>query len=250
MILMTSLRSWLVSGAVLTAMAGAATSASAQEGRIGLHVNFGAQSGSGNLSQQLRPTIYDETATIDISQGYKNGPLVDVGGDYIVFGRFGVGVSYSHTSGDGNAALAGQIPDPLYYDLPRGAAASVTGQTHAENAVHISALYRFAAAPKLDVTVGIGPTFFSVKQDLVTRVDVTEGASGPVMAPTSTELSDSAVGVNISADAAYMVTKNIGAGLLLRFARSTATLTAPEATGSVDVRTGGFQVGVGLRVRF
>ena len=247
---MTSLRSWFVSGAVLAAAAGTAAPAAAQDGRIGLHVNFGAQGGSGDISQRLTPTIYDETATIDISQTYESGPLVDVGGDYIVFGHFGVGASYSHTSGDGNAAVAGEIPHPLYYDLPRGAVASATGLNHVENAVHVSALYRFAATPKLDVTVGIGPTFFSVKQDLITRVNVSEDTSGPVMTVSASELSDSAVGVNVSADASYMVTRNIGAGLLLRFAKSTATLTSPDIAGSVDVRAGGFQVAVGLRVRF
>jgi len=253
---MTSLRSWLVSGAVLamsvlvTPPASAQAPPSAQDGRIGVHINFGAQTGSGDISQQLRPTIYDETATIDISQTYESGPLFDIGGDYLIYGRFGAGVSYSHTSGDGNATLAGQIPDPLYYDQPRGAAAQATGLNHTEDAVHISVIYRYPVTPKIDLTVGLGPTFFSVKQDLVSQVAVVETGSGPSMAPSVSEFSDSAAGVNVSGDVAYKITKNFGAGLLLRYAKSTVKFRPADATSSIDVRAGGFQVAVGVRARF
>ena len=152
-------------------------------GRATVHFNFGAQTGSGDISQTFTPLIYDEPATIDIAQTYETGGLIDVGGSYMVYGDFGVGVSYSHTSGDGDAAIAAQIPHPLFADQPRSASATATGLDHSENAVHISMLYRFAATPKLDVTVGLGPTFFSVNQDLVPTVDVTEASGGPVITP-------------------------------------------------------------------
>lgn len=258
---MTSSRSWLVSGVALLVGALAAAPASAQDGRLGLHVNFGAQTGSGDISQQLRPMIYDETAVIDINQTYESGPLVDVGGDYFLFrrsgvlGHVGVGVSYSHTSGDGNATLAGQIPDPLYADTPRSVVASASSLKHTENAVHLDVLYRFAATPKLGVTVGIGPTFFSMKQDLMTSVDITEVSTAPPFAPPNTtavvkRLSDTPAGVNVSGDVTYKVTRHIGAGLLLRFAKSTGKLQPSEATGPIKVRAGGFQVAVGVRARF
>jgi Outer membrane protein beta-barrel domain len=247
---MTSSRSWLVSGAVLAVAIAIAAPVSAQVGRLGAHVNFGAQTGSGDLAQQLKPTIYDETATVDISQTYESGPLVDVGGEYMLFGHFGVGVSYSHTSGDGNATLAGQIPDPLYYDRPRGAAAQASSLNHTENAVHISLLYRYAVMPKMDITVGLGPSFISLKQDLISQVAVSEAAGGPTLTPTAAQFSDSVGAVNISGDATYMITKNIGAGLLLRFAKATATLQPPDAATPIEVRAGGFQVAVGVRARF
>jgi opacity protein-like surface antigen len=259
---MISLRSWFVSLAVLVALLASApvqAQGTAQtqstggsswiNGRISLHVNFGAQVGSGDLTQRFTPIIYDETATIDIAQTYESGPLFDIGGSYTVYGDFGVGVSYSHTSGDGNATIAAEIPDPLVFDRPRAASATASSLGHSENQVHISMLYRFAAMPKLDVTVGIGPTFFSVKQDLVPTVEVTEASPSPVITPHVVEGSDSAVGVHVSADATYMVTDNIGAGVLLRFARSTAEVSA-ESSQSIDVKAGGFQIAAGVRVRF
>jgi hypothetical protein len=223
-------------------------------------LNFGAQAGSGDLSQHLTPTIYDEPATIDVAQTYESGPLVDVGGGYLFYekfgGKIGVGLSYSHTSGDGNATIAAEIPDPLVADpaLFRGAAAAANGLKHSEDQVHIFAMYRYTVSPKIDVTFGLGPTFFSVKQELVTTVNVTEPTrvppfGTPILEPVVVKGSDSAVGVNISGDLTYMVTETFGAGVLLRYAKSTAKITA-DGSQSTDVRAGGFQFAVGVRARF
>lgn len=219
------------------------------DGRASVYASFGAQTGSGDIAQTFTPTIYDEPATINIAQTYETGGLIDVGGSYMVYEDFGVGVSYSHTAGDGNATIAAGIPDPARFNNLRSASATATGLDHKEDAVHVSLLYRFAATPKIDVTVGLGPTFFSVKQDLVPNVDVTEASGGPVITPRVVKGSDSAVGVNVSADATYMVTDMIGAGLLLRYAKSTAEVSAADSP-SIDVRAGGFQIAVGVRVRF
>jgi hypothetical protein len=248
---MTSFRVFASSLCVLTGVL-AAGSAAAQtqgstppkEGRITASVNFGVQAGSGDFTQRLTPTIYLEPATIDIAH---------IGGSMLLFGNIGAGISYSRTGGDGAAAVAAQIPDPLFHDRPRGASASADGLDHTENAVHLQVLYRYAVTPKIDVTVGIGPTFFSVKQELIDDVAVTEAAGGPSIAPTVVEESDSAVGVNFGADVTYLVKamakQSIYAGVLLRYATGSAELTTPSG-GNVSVDAGGFQFGVGLRVRF
>ena len=133
---MTSLRSWFVSGAVL-AMAAAASPAQAQDSKFTASVNFGFQAGSGDISQSLQPIIYDEAAKVDVSQTYENGPLVDLGGSYMLFGKWGVGVAYNHTSGDGNATIAAEIPDPKVFDNPRAVSLSAAGLKHNEDAVHV-----------------------------------------------------------------------------------------------------------------
>ena len=248
---MTSFRTFVGGSCVLTALL-IASPASAQEGRFTASVNFGAQGGSGDFTQHLTPTIYDEPASISIAQTYESGPLFDIGGNYLVFGNIGVGVSYSHTAGDGNAILAGQIPDQLVFQplAPlRSATATAEGLDHSEDAVHLMVTYRFAASPKLDVTLGVGPTFFSVKQELVDTVTVTEAAGGPVMSPQVVEASDSPVGVNVGADVSYMVTKSFGAGVLLRYASGSADLVTPSGA-SLSLDAGGFQLGAGVRIRF
>jgi len=221
--------------------------ASAQESRVTASINFGAQARSGDFTQRLTPTIYDELALIDISQTFESGPLFDIGGGVTLFGNLGVGLSYSRTAGDGVASVAAQIPNQLFYDQPRGASASADGLDHTENAVHLQVFYRYAASPKIDVTVGIGPTFFSVKQQLIDGIDVTEPT--PTISAKVVEASDSPVGVNFSADLTYMVTKSMGAGVLLRYAAGSGDFATPSGS-SVSLDVGGFQFAGGLRVRF
>jgi hypothetical protein len=131
--------------------------------------------------------------------------------------------------------------------------AQANGLKHIEDQVHIFAMYRLAISPKMDVTFGIGPTFFSVKQELVSTVNVTEPTlvppfGTPTLEPVVIKGSDSAVGVNISGDFTYMISNRFGAGVLLRYAKSTANIDDNGTT--TEVRAGGFQFGVGARIRF
>lgn len=253
---MTSLRSWFVSGAAALALAAAVSPAQAQDKKFTASVNFGFQAGSGDISQNLQPVIYDETANIDIAQTYESGPLIDVGGSYMLFGKWGVGVAYNHTSGDGNAAIAAQIPDPKVFDNPRAMSLSANGLKHNEDAVHVDLLYRFAATPKIDVTVSGGPTFFSMKQEFVTEFAVSETSAppgpyvNPTVVPTVTGVKKSPVGFNIGADATYMLTDSMGVGLLLRFAHANPSLDVPNTPSPIEVRVGGFQIAGGFRYRF
>ena len=245
---MTSLRVVRVLGLAALAVLMSANSLHAQSsGRFAAGISFGAQTRSGDFTQRLTPTIYDETATVDIAQSYESGGLFDIGGEALIFGDLGVGIHFTRTAGDGTAAIAAQIPDPLFFDRLRAATATADGLDHTENAVHVQVLYRFAASPKLDVTVGLGPTFFSVKQELVNSVDVVEPT--PSITPQVVEASDSPVGVNVGADITYMVTDRVGAGVLLRYAPGSAELTPPGG-GPVSLDAGGFQFAAGVRVRF
>jgi len=252
---MTSLRSCFVSGAVL-AMVAAASPAHAQDSKFTASVNFGFQAGSGDISQSLQPIIYDEAAKVDVSQSYENGPLVDVGGSYMLFGKWGVGVAYNHTSGDGDATIAAQIPDPKVFDNPRAVSLSASGLKHNEDAVHVDVLYRFAATPKIDVTLSAGPTFFAMKQEFVTEFAVTETSPppgpyvNPTVTPTITGVKKSPVGFNIGADVTYMLTHSMGVGMLLRFAHANPSLDVPNTPTPIEVRAGGFQIGGGFRYRF
>lgn len=243
---MTSFRSCVAYVAVVAGVL-AAGPASAQSGRVSASINFGLQGSSGDFTQRLTPTIYDEQASVDIAQTYESGPLFDIGAGFLLFGNIGVGASYSRTAGDGVASVAARIPDPLFYDRPRGASASLDGLKHSENAVHLQVFYRFAASPKLDISVGVGPTFFSVKQDLIDSVTVAEPT--PAVTPVVAKLSDSPVGLNVGADVTYLFTKMIGAGVLLRYATGSADF-ATASGSSISLDAGGFQFAGGLRVRF
>jgi opacity protein-like surface antigen len=246
---MTSLRSYFAQAALVCAVLAVTAPAFAQEERITVGINFGVQAGSGDFGQRLTPLVYDEPAVFDIAQDYDGGALVDVGGTVLLFGNIGAGASYSRSGGDGTAVIAAQVPHPLIFDALRSTSATLGGLDHTENAVHLQVVYRYAVTPKLDVTVGLGPTFFTVRQALITAVDVSESGSNPVIAPRATEISDSAVGFNIGADLMYVLRPRFGVGALLRYSRGSAEYTIPDSS-TVDVDAGGLHFGVGARVRF
>lgn len=247
---MTSLRSYFVQAAALVcAVLAVSTPALAQEDRITVGINFGVQAGSGDFGQRLTPLVYEEPSVFEIAQDYDSGVLFDVGGTVLLFGNIGAGASYSRSGGDGSAVIAAQVPHPLIFDARRSASATLGGLDHTENAVHLQVVYRYAVTPKLDVTAGVGPTFFTVSQALITGFRVTESGNTPVIDPQPTELSDSAVGFNIGADVMYTIRPRLGVGVLLRYSRGTAEYTIPDSS-TVDVDAGGLHFGVGARYRF
>ena len=96
-----------------------------------------------------------------------------------------------------------------------------------------------------------GPSFFSVKQDIVNDFEISE--TYPYDTATFTRAiaasqSESAVGVNVGGDVAYFFTPNVGVGGTAQSSGATVEMTVPS--GTADVKAGGLQVGGGLRLRF
>jgi hypothetical protein len=218
-----------------------------------LHVNFGVQAASRDLNQDGAFELYDELATFRADTKIKGGPLFDIGGGYRVWENVYATISYTHLSDDSNANLTGNIPHPLVTDRLRPVSGSVNNLDHSENQWHLDALWRAPITTKFDVGVFIGPTIFSVNQDLVSGIEVAE--VGPPFTSVNvtninvTDASDTSVGFNLGADGTYMITPRFGAGVLLRFSHGSVELpNGPAATVKLDV--GGFQFAFGGRVRF
>ena len=97
-----------------------------------------------------------------------------------------------------------------------------------------------------------GPSFFSVRQELIT--DITWADSYPYDAATftgarTTNASGSKVGFNAGADVAYFFSPRLGVGATVQVAGATVQLLS-GAGSTQSVRTGGAHVGGGLRMRF
>ena len=208
-------------------------------------INGGFQAGSSNLDTSASFPLYEETATVSSTQKVSGGGFFDIGGAYRVYGNnILAGVSYTHTSSDADVNLTASIPDPAEFDKPRTVTATQSGAKHSENQVHLNVIWMLPVAHKLDIGVSAGPTIFSVKQQTITSLTVTE--PGPVVSAPLTEVSKTTVGINFGVDVQYVITKMIGVGGLARYAWGSA-----EIEGATDKLTvGGFQIGGGLRVRF
>jgi hypothetical protein len=147
-------------------------------------------------------------------------------------------------SSKSDGSLTGNVPDPVFFDRARAVTKTFTGLKHSENAVHIDAILMIPVANKMDVGISAGPTIFSVKQDTIPSLTVTE--PGPTVTTTVVSATKTTVGFNIGADLQYMLRKKYGVGGFARY--SVGSVSLPGATDKLTV--GGFQIGVGARVRF
>jgi hypothetical protein len=206
-------------------------------------VNVGMQIGSDTLDTSSTFPLYDETATVTSTQKIEGGAIFDIGGAYRVWGNnLLAGISYSRTSSDADVAISASIPDPDVFDQPRSVSDTQSGVKHTENAIHINAIWMMPVANKLDVGFFAGPTIFSVQQDTVLTLDVTEPV--PTVTAPLESVTKTTVGINLGVDVQYMVSPRWGVGGLARYSWGSADFEGDGLT------LGGLQLGAGVRVRF
>ena len=108
------------------------------------------------------------------------------------------------------------------------------------------ASWLFPVTNEFDVTVAVGPSIFSVKQEIVS-VNVPPGTQTANVSVDSE--SKTGVGAIIEVDGNYLLTRRWGAawgaGAFMRYAGAKVNLPSVP-----DLHAGGFQIGVGLRARF
>jgi hypothetical protein len=213
-------------------------------------VNAGAQVHSHTLSTSDSFTVYDETATVTSSANIKGGFLFDVSGGYRIiprFPRFGVSVGLSRTSSTGDGSVVATIPNPILFDSSRAVNIALDSLDHSEVAVNISAVLFMPVPDFLPdnalITFSVGPSIFTLKQELVTTVAIPAGTQDAV--PQVGSESKTAVGFHAGFDCTFPVTQMAGIGGFVRYSGGTVDL--PSAS---DVKVGGFQAGAGLRLGF
>jgi opacity protein-like surface antigen len=247
----------LIAVAAVVSLAAWPSTALAQQGPLGgkvyVSVNFGIQVGDNSLERTSTFDLYDETATIDISQTINNGAFFDFSGAYKVRDNLGFGMAYDFVSNSGDGTVSGSLPHPELFDQPRTFTASADDLSHSENAFQFQAVWFVPFTDKVDFTISGGPSVFSVKQELIRGVTFSEippnFTSVNIDSVEVIELRDSAWGFNIGADMTYALTPSIGVGALIRYSRGTVEFDVSD-TQTADVTAGGFQIGGGVRFKF
>jgi opacity protein-like surface antigen len=215
-----------------------------------LNVNFGVQEGSHTLDTSSTFGLYGETGTLTTTQPIDGGALFDIGAGYRVWKNLAVGLGYSRVQSDGDVTLEANIPDPNFFDRARGVTGVASNAEHAEHAIHLQGTWVMPVTDKMDVAFSFGPTIFMVSQDIATGISVAE-PTPTISSTTITRQDKTTVGINLGADVNYFFRPRIGAGLLVRYTTGSVDLAPEDGSLAVDsLSVGGFQVGVGLRVRF
>jgi hypothetical protein len=215
-------------------------------------INFGVQPSSTTFSATTTKPLYQESATIDTSYSTSSGAMFDGGVLIRVKRRFGLGVAVSSFSKSETASVTGTIPHPFFFNTPR-AISGVTGALdRSEVGVHIQAAY-VISSKRVDVAIAGGPSFFNVSQDLVADVTYTQAYpydTAAFAAAAVSKVSATQLGFNAGVDVGVKLSRRIGVGGLLRFARASINFPLPNTAAGVSTDVGGLQAGGGVRLFF
>lgn len=212
-----------------------------------------------NVSGGVQPTgrthvatgefdIYDETGTFEASLKTKSAGIFDIHTGVRVFDNALVSVAYTRYSDTIGAFVNARVPHPLFVDSFADATAEVGSLKHSENVVHMSVGYMVPVPglSKLRLLFHAGPTVFSLDKDVVLNVTVEPGTQN-IAGTTKQNVSGTTLGGHFGADVQYTITRQFGAGLLLRWAAG--TVDVPQIQGG-QVKVGGLTIGAGLRYSF
>jgi hypothetical protein len=222
--------------------------------RVLVTVGFGVEAGSSDMTDTLNFTLYEEAATATTTTTWSSGSFFEGSAAVRVYRNFTVGLGYHQETNTTGTDISGSAPHPVFFNRPRTFATTEDGLYRRENAVHLTFGWVVPIDEKLDVHVTAGPTFFRLRQDVVSEVTIAESGdfAAPVVGGEVTEQRKSVTGFNIGADVSYILWQNddmrIGAGGFLRYTSAEADI--PMLANEVSTNVGGMQFGFGARVRF
>jgi hypothetical protein len=169
-------------------------------------------------------------------------------------GGFGVGVAVSSATSKKDADVSAAIPNPFFFKMPRTIAGIAPDQQRSELVTHVHGIYTLHPARRVDLALSAGPSFFHVRQDVVTDVSFVD--TYPFDAPVFTAATSlrvtatDAVGFNAGADVGMKLARHAGLGASVRFSKASVSLTMPNSTNTVSMDVGGTQLAGGVRVWF
>jgi hypothetical protein len=221
------------------------------EGRLLVSVNGGGQFGGSDVDLQTSYPIYGETAQIQIHQDLGGGGLFDFGAAYRVGTQWGVGFAFNRSGDRTDGDVSGTIPHQVFTNRPRSFATTANDLEHNESAFHFQGAWFMPFVDKVDLVITGGLSIFNVSQEFARNVQFNETGTSTVdiTGVEVVRLKETGAGINIGADMTYMLYKNIGAGVLLRYTYGSVGFDLGEGQ-STDVTAGGFQIAAGGRVRF
>ena len=220
-----------------------------------VNVNGGFIAQSIDFTQAADFSLYGETGSFEAQHKIGGGPVVDLAAGIRVAGNMSLGVAYSrrvtHTR---DVPVSALVPDSLFTNRHRNASGTASGLEHDERAWHLQASWRLPVTVEFDVTLFAGPTIFTLEDELIDTITVSEGTAGTASlgAIARTRPRGNAAGFHFGLDTAYMFTRHAGAGAMLRYSRGWTELDLPPGNTESDVtlHPGGLELAAGLRVRF
>jgi hypothetical protein len=227
-----------------------------------IDVNIGlATAAEDSLEVTTTRTQFQEPATYRTIYHFPRGAEFDFGGGVMLTEMVGVGLNVSGTAHQDTADLYTRIPHPLY----RNAFGEDSGSTdtkleRTEGTIHLQGVFVLPTGnDRLRVRVFGGPSYFRLKMDAVTAIHYLQtyqlfnvGNIIDITTYDSDVVEHTGWGFHAGGDVSFFFTRIFGVGGVARFSRGTVTIddTNVLREGPFDVKTGGFQLAGGLRLKF
>ncbi len=217
-----------------------------------LSFNGGTQATSTTFDDNIGFTEFQEDADVDAGYGVGAGAVFDAGGGVRLASGLGFGVGVSRFEKLDPVAIDARVPHPFFFDRPRSLTGSEPDLTRRETAVHLEVRWFEPMGDKAELAVFGGPTFFNLRQDLVTTIGydhVYPYNEASFASASASPQSASAVGFNVGVDVGFFFSEVVGVGAIIRYSRASVELPG-EGGSRVPVDAGGFHAGGGLRLKF
>lgn len=207
---------------------------------------------SNNFDATVDFDLYREPTSFDTSYDVPAGIAFDVSGGVKLWRHLGVAVAVSRHETTGDAAITAQLPHPFFFDRLRPLEASAESLTRSETTLHVGVLWMKPLSRKLMLTLSAGPSIASYTQDVVTSIGFTETYpfdSVQFSRANVTQRDGTAIGGFGAGEVYYRLKPQFALGGGARFSRASDDVE----TGSdqlISIKTGGLQVGGGVRFLF
>jgi len=214
--------------------------------RVFVSVNASYLTASRTFDDSRTFDLYAETARFSSDYAVEPSVGVDAGAIVRIWKGLAAGVAFTSYSDSRDIEIEASLPHPLKFNSPRTITGTASGD-HEETAAHLQIAYILPIGTKLSAVIFGGPSFFTVKQSVVTAVQRSEAYpfdEATFSGATVESEEEKKTGFNVGADVAYYFTKNLGVGGIIRFSAATTTFSLG------DVDAGGALVGGGVRLRF
>ena len=208
-----------------------------------VNIDAGAQPQRQTITATNSFPLYDETATVTVSQRIRNGAVYDVSGGVRIAHNLAAGVGFSQFGRTGTGTVSASIPSPRFFDQPLRVSRDADNLEHTERTIHGRITWFMPVTDSLDVSLSGGPSYIHVVQGLATGVTVAPGTQ-TVSLGNETQTGN-VLGANAGIDANLMLASRFGLGLWVRY--TYGKLDLPDIK---DFKVGGVQGGLGLRARF
>jgi len=220
--------------------------------RVRIVINGGGIFNTQTLEQQFTLRKNVEATPVSTELDPAAGGFVEVGGRIRIAPAVWVGATVFAMSASLSGTLDAQVPHPFYFGQPRDVSGEIDQLSGTSKGVHVEAAFAVSSSDRREILLFGGPSYFRVKQDLVTDFTYSDAYpydTAEFESTVTAQATDEGFGFNVGAEATWRLARSVRAGAMLRY--SLANLTLPVAPGNeADMRAGGLQVGGSVQLLF